>query len=304
MTSWYAPASLKEYMRRLLSLRSAILWCAVLALVVTEFRFDWIESAVGAYLVSTNSGRPESGKVWDQGHQTDMARKTLNQFTHQRTDAQREARRAVSMGQVVAGVDGERGVMISADHFVELYQKLPPVISHEIVSPYTLLTHLSSNQWKRTFFEQQGKQIWVYFLDDHNQVLHRLAVGSLLIEHIRRGEVAIESRLDQLADFADQIYSAQQFFTALNTLDEEAKKGVLDSPGSLLRVSGQIVRVGISSQTMGDAVDIGFEVEDAQGAKVILIQGNISAVARLQSVLRSQISPLWPTTEAPDGEVP
>ncbi len=289
MTPWYAPTSFKESIGRLMALRSALILSAILALLVTEFRFDWIESAVGTYLVSNNHLRPESGTVWDQGHKTDMARKSLSQYMDQRSDLQREARRATSMGQVVDGIDDERGAMISADHFIALYQKLPPVLSHEIISPYLLLTHLSGNQWKRAFFERQADdQILIYLLDDHNQVLQRLAVGPVLIEHIQRGEVAIQTRLDQLGDFADQIYPAAQFFAALNMMPEEVKQGILDSPRNLLAVSGRIVRVGISSQTTTDSVDIGFEVEDAQGTKVILTQGLAAHVHQLQWVLREQ----------------
>lgn len=290
---WYAPTTFKDHMRRLLALRSALVLLAFLAIVVTEFRFDWVEKALGMYLVSTNGQRPESGTVWDQGHQTDQARQTLSQYTDSQSNIQSDARRAATMGQVLAGIDTEKGAMISADHFVELYRKLPQVLSSELISPYTLLTHLSGNQWKRTFFERQdGDQLQIYLLDDHNQVLHRLSVGPVLIEHIRRGEVAVHTRLDQLGDFADQIYPAEQFFAALNTLSEEAKRGIVDSPLSLLQVSGRITRVGISSQVLGETVDIGFEVEDAQGAKVILTQGRISAVHRLKWALE-ETAPLF-----------
>lgn len=286
---WYAPISFKDHVRRLLALRSALVLSVILALMVTEFRFAWIEKAVGAYLVSTNHQRPESGAIWDKGHQTDLARQTLSQYSHQRSGQQSEMRRATSMGQVLAGLDDQQGAMISADHFVALYQKLPEVISHEMISPYTLLTHMSGNQWKRTYFEKQGSdQLQIYLLDDLNQVLHRLVVGPVLNDHIRRGEVAVQTRLDQLSDFSLQIYPAELFFQALNTLPERVKKGIVGSPGNLLQVSGRIVRVGISMQPAEETVEIGFEVEDAQGVKVILTQGRESDVRRLQWILEGR----------------
>jgi hypothetical protein len=194
---------------------------------------------------------------------------------------------------VLTGIDAQKGVMISAEHFIELYLKLPQMLSNELISPYTLLTQLSSNKWKRTFFERQGsEQLQIYLLDDHNQVLHRLSVGPVLSEHIRRGEVAVQTRLDQLGDFTGRIYLAEHFFAALNTLPEEVKRGVVDSPGSLLQLSGRIVRVGISGQSMEGTVDIGFEVEDGQGAKVILTRGRVSDVRRLQWTLE-ETSPLF-----------
>ena len=193
MTPWYAPTDFKEYSRRWITLRTALVLLTVVALAATEFRFGWLENAVGAYLVSTNSGRPESGTIWDQGRQSELARQTLSQYMNQRQDAQREVRQATTMAQLVTGAASERGAMISADHFIELYLKLPPVIAHEIISPFTLLSHLSSNRWQRTFFERQDQQVSIYLLDDHNQVLHRLAIGPGLIEHIEQGEVAIHT---------------------------------------------------------------------------------------------------------------
>jgi hypothetical protein len=288
MIPWYAPSSFKEYSRRLVTLRSALVLSAVVALIVTEFRFAWLESAVGAYLVTTNSARPESGTIWDQGRQSELARQTLNQYMNQRQDAQREARRATSLGQVLAGIGKDRGAMISAAHFVELYLKLPPVLAHEIVSPYTLLSQLSANKWQRTFFEQQDQLLSIYLLDDHSQVLHRLTIGPGLIEHIQQGEVAIHTGLQQLSDFSAHIYPAELFFGALNTLPEEVRKGIVASPEELLRVSGRIVQVGISSEPLGGATTLGFEVDDLQGAKVILAQGRSEDVEHLQWMLESR----------------
>lgn len=289
MTPWYAPTSFKDNIRRLMALRSAMVLLVALSLLITEFRFDWIEAVVGVYLVSSNHLRPQSGVVWDQGHKSDLARKRLSQYMDERSGAQREMRRAASMGQVINGMDAERGAMISAIHFVELYQKLPPVLSHDIISPYELLSHISDAQWKRTFFERQGDgQLNIYLLDAHNQVLRRLSAGSVLIEQIHKGEAAVLARLDQLDDFTGQIYPAQQFFKALNTLSEEEKIKILDRPGNLLAVSGRIIRVGISSRSMAGVVDVGFEVESAQGAKVIVIQGIATHIRRLRWILEAQ----------------
>ncbi len=293
MTPWYTPTNFKAWLRRLLALRTAMLLLLMIALVVTEFRFDWIENAVGAYLVTTNSRRPESGTIWDQGRQSDMARQTLAQYADQRQNVQREVRRATSMGQVVAGIDSDRGAMISAPHFVELYLKLPPVLSHEIISPYTLLTQLSTGHWRRTFFERQGQQLSVYLLDDHSQVLHRLALGPGLLGHIQRGEVAIHSSLYHLSDFAAFIYPAEQFFTALNALPASVRQGIIAHPEDLLRVSGRIVRVGISSDAVDGAVDLGFEVEDAEEPRVILMQGRPNDVQRLKWILEEQAVTQW-----------
>lgn len=295
---WYYPVNLKAWMRRMVALRSVVLLMAMMAVAVTEFRFDWIEGLVGNYLSTTNASRPELGAIWDQGHQTDSAKQALSQYMSQVQTVQREARRAASLGQVVAGIDADQGAMISADHFIELYLKLPPILSHEIISPFTLLAYINSSKWRRTFLERQDQQLTVYLLDDHNQVLHRLAIGPAMLGHIQRGEVAIQTSLYHLADFAAHIYSAVEFFTALNSLSESERKGIIAEPEDLLRISGRIVRVGISDRSSGETVDLGFEVEDLDDAKVILVQGRTDDVRRLIAVLEGQPAGYW----TDDGE--
>lgn len=290
---WYVPANMSAWMERWATLRSVVLLVLVSILVATEFYFDWCEQMVGAYLVGTNNRRPQSGAIWDQGHQVDHARQALSQYTHELQGAQQEARQATSMGQMAAGIQGNQGAMISAAHFIELYLKLPPVLSHEMLSPYALLAHLSSGQWRRTFFEKQDEQLAIYFLDNQNQVLHRISIGPGLLTHIQSGEVAIQTSLYHLADFAAHIYTAEEFFAALMALPAAVRKGIIAHPDDLLRLSGRLVRVGISSQAMGGTIDVGFEVETIHGAKVILMQGKQDDVDQLMWLLESQSETGW-----------
>ncbi|MBR9980416.1 MAG: hypothetical protein KFF50_05270 [Desulfatitalea sp.] len=295
MIPWYTPANFKKWIRRALSPRPFLLALLVAGLAVTEVRFDWLERMAGSYLATTNRHRPQHGTIWEQGRQTDMARQSLAQFANQRQNVQREVRQAGSLGEVVANIAADTGVMLSADHFVDLYLKLPPVLSHEIMSPFTLLAYLSAGQWQRTFLERQGGQLSIYFLDAQNQVLHRLNVGALLLGHIERGEVAIQTGLDQLLDFAAHIYPADRFFQVLNTFSEEVQRRIISHPQDLLRVTGRIRRIAISSGAYGDAVDLGFEVEGLDGPRVILMQGVREDVRRFQQALEggAVAGPRW-----------
>lgn len=271
-----------------------VLASLVFAFFLTEFRFNWIEILTGRYLVTTNSARPQSGAIWDQGQQSRLARETLADFMSQRQSAQREARLATTLGQVVEGLGSGGGAMISADHFVELYLKLPPVLSDEMVSSFTLLSQLSGGKWQRVYFDLQADQLHLFFLDGQNQVLHRVSIGSSLLAHIKRGEVAINSRLDQLSDLAGHIYPADRFFSVLDTFPPDVRKGVVPHPEDLLRASGNLKRVGISADGFFDTVDLGFEVDSAQGPKVILMQGRCDAVRQIQRVLDGGRFFQWP----------
>jgi len=293
VTDWYLPTTMRDWLWRWFSLRSIGVVLVLAALVFTEFRLNWVENAIGTFLVTTNNARPRSGTIWEQGEQSQQAREALSTYMDQRRSAQREARQAASLGQIIAGLGNGNSAMISAEHFVELYLKLPPVLSHEIVSPFTVLNQLSTGQWQRTFFDRQGEQLLIYMLDAGNQVLHRLVVGPGLQAHIQRGEVAISGRLEQLSDLAAHIYEARRFFATLDSLPETVRQGVIANPEDLLRVSGRLVRVGISDGRLYDTVDLGFEVESNDGFKVILMQGRSDAVYHLQRALDGSSFFLW-----------
>jgi len=271
-----------------------VLALALAALASTELRFDWAEKALGTYLVTTNPFRPQSGAIWEQGQKAHSARQTLAEYAIQQQNVQREARQAGSLSQVIATISQEKGAMISAEHFLALYLKLPPVLSSEIMSPYELLNFSNTGTWQRTFIEKQDNHLLIYLLDTQNQVVHRLSMGPDLIGHIERGEVAVRSSLDQLSDFAAYIYPAERFFRALSTLPAEVRKRIVAHPEDLLRVTGRIGRVGISDGDLGDAVDLGFEVDGPDGPKVILMQGVRDDVLRLRRTLETGSSSRWP----------
>ena len=294
MIPWYAPTDMNIWRRRLLVPRSVVLICLLAVAGITEFRFDWIEKAVGAYLTSTNAYRPRSGAIWEKGREADSARTVLAQYADQRQNLQREVRQAVSLGQLVSNLGEDKGAMISSEHFIELYLKLPPVLSHEIVSPFTLLTHQSDGRWQRTFLERQGNGLLIYMLDANNQVIHRLSIDQILLAHIERGEVAIRTGLDQLADFNGRIYPAERFFKALDGLPAEERTRIVAHPEDLLRVEGRIERVGISERMIGDAVDLGFEVSGLDGPRVVLMQGARDEVRRIQRMLEENATTVWP----------
>ncbi len=78
MTDWVSPQDVREWFRRVFTLRPILLVLMISAIFMLELRFDWVERALGAYLVTTNSARPESGTIWDKGKQAVRPAKPLN----------------------------------------------------------------------------------------------------------------------------------------------------------------------------------------------------------------------------------
>jgi hypothetical protein len=285
MSEWAEPRDFKEWTRRVFGLRPILTLMLVSSIFILEMRFDWMERILGAYLVTTNSERPESGSIWEKSRQTRTARKTLEQILTDKQTLQREARSAATFTQIAANVAPGEGVMLSADHFRKLYLRLAPSIAHEIISPFELLGIASGGLWRRTYFEKSGTGLMIYLLDTNNRVLRQLELGPLLLSQLKRGEVALAESFDELPVFENRIYPADRFFNALESFPEDVRRSMVPQPETLLEVPGQIVRIGISDETQSGFIELGFEFLDGPQRRVVLVQGHEWAVWRLRSNL-------------------
>jgi hypothetical protein len=290
MSDWVSPQDGKEWLRRVFTLRPILLALLISGVLILELRFDWVERALGSYLVTTNSGRPESGAIWEKGKQTLTARKTLEQIVTDRLASQREARGATSFQQIADNVLPGQGAMLSADHFRRLYLNLPPEVARKIISPFELLQLSSKGQWRRTYIEKSGDGLVVYLLDDNNRVLRQLNIYSrFLIAFERHDTVQVET-LEDLPPFENRIYAAERFFNALSAFPEEVRRSMLPNPESLLEIPGRIMRVGISDEAVSGFIELGFEITNGSQRNVIIVQGHEWAVWRLRLHLEDKKS--------------
>ena len=283
--NWFEPQDIKDWIQRGRSFRLVLILLAIFVIVLTELRFSWIEKSIGGYLVTTNEDRPESGAIWELGHQTQTARKNLAEIVSGSQMSQQEARGAENFSQVLSGLNDDTGVSISATHFRNLYDKLPTVLSQELLSPYSLLQSEAQGDWVRTYFTKAEEEVYIYLLNRQNQVLKEVAIAQDIVNYIIKGEVAITGPLKNFADFADDIYPADLFFNTLEAMPEKIRRGVLPQPQMLLNIKGKLINVGISNEQIGGTVAIGFEYEQDGMHKVILVQGQQADVEILHARL-------------------
>jgi hypothetical protein len=288
MTDWAEPRDFKEWVKRIFGLRPILAVILIGCILILEMRFDWMERILGAYLVTTNFERPETGSIWEKSHQTLVARQTLEQILTDRQALQREARGAETFAQIADNVTAEKGVMLSADHFRKLYLRLAPAIAQEITSPFELLQLASNGRWHRTYFEKFGAGLIIYLLDDSNHVLRQLEINSALLSFLKRSELASAESLEQMPVFKNRIYAADRFFNALADFPEDVRRSMLPHPETLLAVSGQIVRVGISDETLSGFIELGFEILSGTQRQIVLVRGQEWAVWRLRSHLEEK----------------
>ncbi len=304
MADWHAPQDIREWFRRLFGIRPVLLVLLISSIFILELRFDWIERALGAYLVTTNAARPESGAIWEKGKQTLTARKTLEQIVTDRQAIQREARGATTFNQIAANVSTGQGVMLSGDRFRNLYLNLPQEVAQEIISPYELLRIAGQGHWRRTYFEKAAGGLIVYLLDADNRVLRQLKIAPNVLAYFERQEIAAVEALEDLPFFENRIYPADRFFDALQAFPEEVRRSMLPQPEILLNTPGQITRVGISDEAVSGFIELGFEIINGSQRKVILIQGHEWAVWRLRTFLEEKRSNAETADDSSNNRMP
>lgn len=285
---WSEPRNFKEWVRRGIALRPLVLVLLIFAILISELRFDWLEQALGSYLVTTNTKRPESGAIWEIGHRTITARQTLEQLITDRQSSQREARGATTFTQIASNLPPGQGVMLSSEHFRELYLTLPQIIAQKIVSLFELLRLFSNGRWVRTYLGNEDYGFKIYLLNSENRVLRELRIPSDLLHQIRRVEIALEGTLEDLPTFENRVYPADRFFRAMESLPEEDLGSVISQPERLLDMPGRIVRVGISDEAVSGYIELGFEIDDGTRRRVILLRGREWAVWSLRSFLEEK----------------
>jgi hypothetical protein len=153
------------------SLRGTVLLLSVLAILISEVRFSWVEVLVGRYLAVTNNHRPESGSVWEQGRVEAGGHPDLGADGDPQLTAQREAREADSLAELIDSLSDVQGAMISAAQFKTLYSRIPESLARTLFSPILILRISAEKHWDRVYMERDNNQVGIYLLDRGNNVL-------------------------------------------------------------------------------------------------------------------------------------
>jgi hypothetical protein len=265
-------------------LRGFILALMVCLALVSELRFDWLERAMGRYLVTTNPRRPESGAIWEKGRSARQARQDIDKIVADRMTSRREAEEAPSFTAIANTLATGESVILPSERFLGLYRALPLDLAAEMLSPYALIHLLSENRWERTYFERTASGLRIYLLAADNRVLQELSLGSDALGRLERGESAASGSL-RLESLARRIYPAELFFAALSRLPEDVQRSVIAWPERLLEISGRISRVGVADEVTDGYVTIAVEIQDRGQGQVIALQGRDWAVWRLTTEL-------------------
>ncbi|MBN2241674.1 MAG: hypothetical protein JW793_03210 [Acidobacteria bacterium] len=284
---WCEPRDFSDWFGRFFSLRSLTFILIVALLVIFEFRFDWMEKALGSYLSTTNRQRPETGEIWETAHDTEQARNSLNEITVDRETLQRNARGAVDLADIISFIAENQSVMISPEHFRSLYMKLPRSIASKIIAPNDLLRLLGEGEWERTYFRKYGNQLSIYLIDGSNRALCEIAVPDSTLVQIERRRIVFSGSLEEWGFAPERIRPANRFFSSLGSLPEDVRAEILARPEDILSAGGRLVRVGFPPQGQAEWVDIGFELDDGSQRQVVILPAREWALGRLRTAEES-----------------
>ncbi len=297
---WCEPRDIRDWLNRFFSLRSLTFILIVLLLAVFEFRFDWMEKALGSYLSTTNRQRPETGDIWEKAHERQQALDSLDEITVDREILQRNARSAVDLSDIISYIADNQSVMISPEHFRSLYIRLPLSIASRIISSNELLQMLGEKEWERTYFRKFGNQLSIYFINRSNRVLREIVVEESTLVQIERRKIVFNGSLEEWGASPDRIYTTDRFFSALGSLPKDVQDEVLAQPEAILNADGRLVRVGFPLQLQTAWVDIGFELDDGSQRQVIELPAREWALWRLHSVMENAVSEFAPISPNPE----
>jgi hypothetical protein len=219
-----------------------------------------------------------------------VATQTLEQMVTQQLTAQREAREAGSLAQLVDGLSESQGAMISATQFKTLYSQIPQAAAWNLFSPILMLRISAEKSWDRVYLERENGQVGIYLLDRSNNVLSYTTLSDQQLKSTGTEPDVLAGTLKEQPEFAGRIYPADQFFMTLDTLSPETQRGVLSQPSMLLAAQGTPVRVGVSDEVNADMIRIGIEMDTAKGPQILLSMGQEWAVWQVRLRLEPRLS--------------
>jgi hypothetical protein len=301
---WCEPRDFRDWIRRCFSLRPLMCILAVLLIAALEFRFDWMERALGAYLARTNQKRPETGVIWEDARHTQQARDLLDEIAMDRGTAQRNARSSENLAEITSLTANNEVVWVSQERFRTLYLKLPYSIASQIISPVELAQLFGEGRWDRTYIRGFQDQRRIYLIGRDNQVLREINLSAEIVMQIERSQSIFAGPLEEWGATPDRIYATGRFFSALNSLPDDVRANVLSQPERIINAGGRLVRVGLMKQSQPQWVDIGFEIEDGAQRRVIVQPVREWAVERLRIVLESMPAPETPAPSTLEEQKP
>ncbi len=235
----------------------------VLVLGLVEWKFFFVEKALGQYLVWNNESREKLGPQWQR-----VAEKINADRNFQRLDSlSRKARQDVDaiqdFGQLL-GRTAERGqIVLQPRQFQRLYSRLPFHIKTLIIEPDSLLIFAGEGLLSDVFCTSFSSSLALYFVDSRNNLLSQTTLTAEEIEMIGRHGSLTALNLEADSRFPRQrIFSLARFNQKMKFLDYETKEGFLrELPAMTEFADNASVQIAISNKIISGLVEMAVAID-------------------------------------------
>jgi len=265
-----------------------------------EFRYSYVEWAIGRYLSWHNQGRKEFGQVWENVTASENVQRRLDNLVENARRQEVVEERIRSLDRLVELVLLRERMVLTRDQFLEMYSELPFYQSSLIIEPIHLLELIGKfPSWERTLIVIEPEGLNFYLVDGMNNVLESVTTPYEYTEFFLQERQTRDYPLDAVATLAGGIYPAEVFFDALVLLSPQERDGIPITPVELISWRYRLQRVAVSPGALiGDRMELGFELIQADGLKTYRILGLsssvLSLVTRMNEIVTEWGGPLGP----------
>jgi hypothetical protein len=283
MIQWYEPLTLTEWFKRVFSVLNLVVLGITFVFVFSEFKYNWCERSMGAYLALTNNNRPEKGTIWETGDKASKANTHLKEIIDKQRNTKQHAQKSSSFIELASGVNSGEWINLDKEQFKKMYLELPDYAADRLIPSVKLLFLLNNPKLDRIFIEGQGdRNLKIFFLNSDNLVLEKIELNKEIFETPEMGtQFVLGASLDDFKEFKNRIYPADLFFKAMMDLSFDKINDLIEDPDILLEKKGKIIRAGIWNETKSGYIKLGFEYKDDLKTNVLLINGREWAVWEL-----------------------
>jgi hypothetical protein len=267
-------------------------WTFALVAVFVEFRYNYVEKAIGRYLAWNNGTRQESGQIWKTVQLSENVRQRLDDLVTRQREETAITERIDGLGQLIEIVRAREKVVMTRDRFLEMYSDLPLYQSSLIIEPENLVELIGHfPAWQRTLIVLDEGALSFYLVDGLNNVLEKMSLAGEYVEFFLAEKGTRTSGLEAFPWLGEKVYPADVFYDSWARLTPEERAGIPLSSLELISWRYRLQRVAVNQQSLiGDRMEMGFELSGDEGLGTVRLLAKSSSVLRMVNAMDSLYS--------------
>jgi hypothetical protein len=275
---------------------SLLAFLATVAAVGLEFRYDYVEHALGRYLAWHNQGRQEFGQIWENVAVSENVQERLDNLVRDRRRQEVVDESIGEISQLLDLASTRERLILTRERFLQVYSALPYCQSSLLIDPLQLLDLAGKlPAWQRTLAVFEEGSLNLYLVDGLNNVLHKLSLSPGYVAFFMSDKDTRQRQLDAIPTFSPPFYPADVFFEAMVRLSPEERAGIPISPRELLSWRFRLQRVGVTREaSIDDRTELGFELTGDEGVTTVRMLGRNPSVISLAGAMHRLLQERYP----------